>query len=106
MLDLFTLHQAGAFEGLGFDSSVFGESTLNSFMGMDRTAWRAARGRVQQLLLEGGWVRPEVVKCVCGEGSWCCTLLLLLLLLLPSYIIFPCSLYLPLTCDSCDSCAS
>lgn len=54
VLDLLALHQAGAFSGLGFDSSVFGESTLNSFMAMDRSVWRAARARVQQLLLAGG----------------------------------------------------
>lgn len=84
VVDLLVLHQAGAFNGLGFDSSVFGESTLNSFMEMDRAAWRAARGRVQQLLVEGEgsyvWFNINYVKIqfmCCGLLFFFCKMLML-----------------------------
>ena len=56
VVDLLSLHQVGAFNGCGFDSSVFGETTLNSFMAMDRSAWRAARKRVHDLLVIGKYL--------------------------------------------------
>jgi fumarylacetoacetase len=40
--------------GLGFDATVFGQPTLNEYMALSRTEWRATRARLQDLLMEGG----------------------------------------------------
>lgn len=54
VVDLLALHQCGALSGLEFDTSVFGEPTLNSFMALTRPSWRALRARLTDLLQEGG----------------------------------------------------
>ncbi len=53
-LDIHLLAQNGLMEGLGFSSAVFLEPTLNSFMELERPSWRAARERLQELLVSGG----------------------------------------------------
>lgn len=50
VLDLNCLANHGLLDGLGFSPSVFGESTLNSFMELERPFWRATRHRLQDLL--------------------------------------------------------
>lgn len=50
VLDLFCLSNHGLLDGLGFSSHIFGESTLNSFMELERPAWKATRSRLQDLL--------------------------------------------------------
>ena len=54
VLDLSALHDAGLFNELPFDSSIFGNSTLNAFMELERPCWRAARARVIDLLSVSG----------------------------------------------------
>lgn len=54
VLDLIVLQQFGLLNGLGFDSTLFGKPTLNDFMALSRTEWRATRARLQDLLMEGG----------------------------------------------------
>ena len=50
VLDLNCLHNAGLLNDLGFPSSVLTESTLNSFMALERKHWRATRSRIHDLL--------------------------------------------------------
>eukprot|EP01033_Poteriospumella_lacustris_P000369 gene370-245_t len=50
VLDLFCLSNHGLLDGLGYSPHIFGESTLNSFMELERPAWRATRTRLQDLL--------------------------------------------------------
>lgn len=54
VVDLFTLHSNGLLESLGFDTSIFGQPSLNSFMALERKFWRATRQRLQELLVIGG----------------------------------------------------
>jgi len=49
VIDLQALHMAGLLKDLSFDASIFGESTLNSFMALDRPAWRAVRSLLTEL---------------------------------------------------------
>ena len=50
VIDLIELHQSGLFRDLSFDSTVFGESSLNSFMALERSAWRETRAILTDLL--------------------------------------------------------
>ena len=50
VIDLFELHLGGAFNDLSFDTAIFGEGSLNSFMALDRTAWRETRAKLTDLL--------------------------------------------------------
>jgi fumarylacetoacetase len=50
VLDLALLADQGLLDNLGFDSRVFCEPTLNSFMSYERPQWRAARSKIQELL--------------------------------------------------------
>jgi len=50
VLDLNCLGNHGLLDGLEFSPSVFGESTLNSFMELERSFWLATRRRLQDLL--------------------------------------------------------
>jgi len=50
VLDLFALSNHGLLDDLGFPSQMFGEPTLNSFMELERPAWRATRQRIHSLL--------------------------------------------------------
>lgn len=54
VVDLIVLHNAGLFNELPFNTSIFGNSTLNAFMELTRPCWRAARGRISDLLSENG----------------------------------------------------
>jgi len=54
VVDVFVLAESGLMEGLGFNASVFLQPTLNAFMELERPNWRAARARLQELLLDGG----------------------------------------------------
>ena len=54
MLDLIVLQQFGLLNGLGFDAVIFGQPTLNDYMALSRSEWRATRARLQDLLMEGG----------------------------------------------------
>eukprot|EP00602_Paraphysomonas_sp_CaronLab_P009709 CAMPEP_0185024984 /NCGR_PEP_ID=MMETSP1103-20130426/8119_1 /TAXON_ID=36769 /ORGANISM="Paraphysomonas bandaiensis, Strain Caron Lab Isolate" /LENGTH=686 /DNA_ID=CAMNT_0027558089 /DNA_START=53 /DNA_END=2113 /DNA_ORIENTATION=- len=54
VIDMLILHQWGLLNGLGFDTSVFGQPTLNAFMATDRSCWRATRARLTDLLSENG----------------------------------------------------
>lgn len=49
-LDLAALYNEGLFNNTGLDKNVFAESTLNSFMAMDSSVWRATRNTIIQLL--------------------------------------------------------
>lgn len=64
VVDLIVLHNAGLFNGLPFDSSIFGNSTLNAFMELERPCWRAARARLTELLDANGdpAIRDNAVK--------------------------------------------
>lgn len=54
-VDLAALSEHGALSGLGFDATkTFGQPTLNAFMALPRSAWRATRARLTQLLLADG----------------------------------------------------
>lgn len=53
-LDVAALHLAGLLQDLPFDTSVFTHSTLNAYMSLDRSCWRATRARLTELLLENG----------------------------------------------------
>ena len=53
VIDLEQLAFAGLLQGLPFDAKVFSESTLNSFMALDRPCWRAVRSLLTELLAEG-----------------------------------------------------
>lgn len=50
VLDLSVVETAGLFKSLQFDTSVFHEETLNKFMELNRTSWRATRSRIMELL--------------------------------------------------------
>ena len=54
VVDLSTAASVGLFAGLPFDTQVFHDGALNGFMALGRSAWRATRERLQQLLTEGG----------------------------------------------------
>ena len=54
VLDLIVLQQFGLLNGLGFDAVIFGQPTLNEYMALSRSEWRATRARLQELLMEGG----------------------------------------------------
>lgn len=53
-LDLRVIAEAGLFAGLCDGGACFKETTLNTFMGMGKVAWSAARARISSLLAEGG----------------------------------------------------
>lgn len=51
IVDLGALAASGVFDDAGFDArAVFGERTLNGFMGLGRGVWRACRATLQRLL--------------------------------------------------------
>jgi fumarylacetoacetase len=54
VVDLIALHHHGLLNGLGYDTSIFGNSTLNAYMGLERKFWQATRQRIQDLLVENG----------------------------------------------------
>jgi len=54
ILDLSVLHAEGLLSGLPFESGVLAESSLNSFMELDRSCWRATRSLVASLLAVDG----------------------------------------------------
>ena len=54
VLDLSALHDAGLLGGLGFDTSIFAQPSLNSFMGLAKNSWVATRHRVADLLSADG----------------------------------------------------
>ena len=49
ILDLPVLQTAGLFDGLSFNSKVFLGSTLNSYMGLNRAAWKEFRALLTAL---------------------------------------------------------
>lgn len=54
-VDLAALSEHGALSGLGFNATkTFGHPTLNAFMALPRSAWRATRARLTELLLADG----------------------------------------------------
>ena len=50
VLDLKSIHYAGLLDGLGFDARVFTASTLNDYMALNKSCWRATRSRISSLL--------------------------------------------------------
>ena len=50
VLDLRSLHFAGLFDDLSFDARVFTHGTLNAFMALDKSCWKATRTRITNLL--------------------------------------------------------
>jgi fumarylacetoacetase len=54
VVSLKAIEEKGLFNGLGFDSSVLGDVTLNRFMGLNRSAWRTVRNRLIDLLKVDG----------------------------------------------------
>ena len=56
VLDLFILYQAGLLsaETLGFSASIFGETSLNSFMALPKVNWQRTRARLTNLLSING----------------------------------------------------
>lgn len=50
VIDLYALHKLGLLQTLSFDSSIFGNNTLNSFMELNASQWKATRYRLLQLL--------------------------------------------------------
>lgn len=69
VLDLYALHLHGLLSSLPFDSAIFGYSTLNEYMSLNRSAWRATRQRVTDLLVDEGGdsilrENPELQKAV------------------------------------------
>jgi fumarylacetoacetase len=54
VLDLQCLHERGVLNALPFDTSIFGHSTLNAFMCLTSTEWRATRARLIDLLTTDG----------------------------------------------------
>lgn len=65
VVDLFQTHQHGLLASLDFDTSIFGNSTLNAFMGLERKQWRALRHRMQELLVENGDESLKLVQTSC-----------------------------------------
>lgn len=59
VVDLASLFNAGLFSDLGFASNVFEESTLNSFMQLNKSVWTNTRNRLISLLAVGGDNRLE-----------------------------------------------
>ena len=59
VVDLSVLFSEGLFSDLGFASNVFEESTLNSFMQLDKSVWTNTRSRLISLLAVGGDNRLE-----------------------------------------------
>lgn len=54
-VDLAVLSEHGAFKDLGFDATkTFGQPTLNAFMALPRSAWRATRARLAELFAADG----------------------------------------------------
>jgi len=50
VIDLYSLHMLGLLDNLPFDTSIFGNDTLNKFMELDRKCWQLTRYRLKQLL--------------------------------------------------------
>jgi fumarylacetoacetase len=50
LLDVSALYDAHLFDDLGFDAAVLQQETLNAFMSLPRTSWRATRNRLFDLL--------------------------------------------------------
>lgn len=50
VVDLYALHLLGLLNCLTFDTSIFGNSTLNEFMSLDKQYWQSTRRRLYQLL--------------------------------------------------------
>lgn len=53
ILDLRAVAEAGFFDGLDFDTRVFGSRHLNGFMALGRPVWRQVRRRLTELLAQG-----------------------------------------------------
>lgn len=51
---MYALQKHGIFNGLGFDSTVLCDSTMNRFMALTRPAWRATRNKLIDLLRVDG----------------------------------------------------
>ena len=54
VVDVKALQERGVFNGLGFDTTVLRDTTLNRFMALTRSAWRATRAKLIDLLRIGG----------------------------------------------------
>ena len=50
VLDLKAIHYAGLLDDLGFDARVFTTDSLNSYMALDKSCWRATRACITSLL--------------------------------------------------------
>lgn len=50
VLDLKAIHYAGLLDDLDFDARVFTASTLNAYMALNKSSWRATRARITNLL--------------------------------------------------------
>lgn len=53
-LDLATLHEHGLLNDLGYNTNIFTEATLNSFMKLGKPSWSATRARLKSLLAADG----------------------------------------------------
>jgi len=63
ILDLFTLHQEGLFVGiLDFDTSIFGDASLNRFMSLHPRYWSATRRRLISLLIDDEILGDKVIR--------------------------------------------
>jgi fumarylacetoacetase len=54
VLDLYALHCAGLLGSLPFATHIFGQDTMNAFMGLTKTCWDSLRSLVRNLLQDGG----------------------------------------------------
>lgn len=50
VFDIYYLHTIGLLSCLEFDTNIFGNSSLNSFMALDKRHWQSTRKRVTELL--------------------------------------------------------
>jgi len=74
ILDLTACAKAGLFNGVTgqdgyFWAGVFGQPTLNAFMGMSRPDWLAIRQRAGELLQAGSADQVEVEKCLVAQAA-------------------------------------
>src|SRR5699024_7494587 len=50
-IDIVALHSLGYFEGIGLDTEIFAQDTLNVFISLGRTTWRKVRNRISDIFL-------------------------------------------------------
>lgn len=62
ILDLFALHQERLLDSMDFDTSIFGDNSLNRFMSLHPRCWSATRCRIYSLLIDDEVLGDKVIR--------------------------------------------